>query len=125
MPWAFDLSKDGLRPGKVRRACPFFAAATARQMGSPAMHRCAWPQASELLETAALTGTWKRGRWCAYLPQATAASARPISKSGVETDGLRRTAMREYKDQNRRERLERAAKAKQEILEKFRSRPAA
>src|SRR5262245_49290070 len=37
----------------------------------------------------------------------------------------RRTVMREYKDQNRLERLERAAKAKQQILEKFRSRPAA
>ena len=33
--------------------------------------------------------------------------------------------MREYKDQKRLERLERAAKAKQDILEKFRSRPAA
>ena len=33
--------------------------------------------------------------------------------------------MREYKDQNRLERLERAAKAKQEILEKFRARPPA
>ena len=33
--------------------------------------------------------------------------------------------MREYKDQNRLERLERAAKARQEILDKFRSRPSA
>jgi uncharacterized protein DUF6481 len=125
MASVFDLSKDGLRPGKVRRLRSYFASAMARQMGSPAMHWCAWPRPSELLETAALTGTWKRGRWCAYLPRATAAVTRPISKSAVETDGRRRITMREYKDQNRQERLERAAKAKQEILEKFRSRPAA
>ena len=33
--------------------------------------------------------------------------------------------MREYKDQNRNERLERASKARQEILDKFRARPKA
>ena len=33
--------------------------------------------------------------------------------------------MRGYKDQNLNERLERAAKAKQDILEKFKARPAA
>jgi hypothetical protein len=49
-----------------------------------------------------------------------------VAKRNGDTDcDARRTAMREYKDQKRLERLDRAAKAKQQILEKFRARPPA
>src|SRR5262245_9504473 len=54
-----------------------------------------------------------------------AALASVAKRNGEWDCDARRTAMREYKDQNRLERLERAAKAKQQILEKFRARPAA
>src|SRR5262245_29337283 len=86
-------------------------------MHRSAMHRRAWPKSAELLETRALLGSAaaREHIW----PE------RQQPRRRLRGATLTRTAMREDKDQNRQERLERAAKAKQQILEKFRARPAA
>jgi len=86
------------------------------------MRRRAWPKSAELLETRALT--WKK-RPLVSMARVVVALVPVATCDGDPDCDARRTTMREYKDQNRLERLERAAKAKQQILEKFRARPPA
>lgn len=85
------------------------------------MHAQAWPKAAELLDSCP--------HWHLEAPPVVSpilwSSDSRLGAADFKSTTSRRTAMRDYKDQNRNERLERAAKAKQQILEKFRARPAA